>query len=98
MKKLLSAVAFALALIFAAPSASFAKSTPAASSKTDKIDLNSATAEQLKTLPGIGDAYSAAIIKNRPYSGKDDLIGKKNVIPKATYAKIKDLVIAKKVK
>jgi competence protein ComEA len=69
----------------------------AAAMSGDLIDVNSATAAQLKALPGIGDAYSAAIIKNRPYSGKDDIVGKAGV-PQATYDKIKDKIIAKQSK
>jgi competence protein ComEA len=68
-----------------------------AAGKAELIDINTATQEQLKTIPGIGDAYSKKIIDNRPYASKDQLVSKK-VIPAAVYAKIKDLIIAKLLK
>ena len=60
----------------------------------DKIDINRASAEELRKIDGIGEARSAAIIKGRPYRSKDELVSK-NIIPKAVYDKIKERIIAK---
>ena len=79
----------------AAPAQSAAPAT--APSATDKLDINSATKDQLKALPGIGDAYSQKIIAGRPYHTKLDLVHEK-IIPQATYDKIKDQIIAKQPK
>ena len=72
-----------------------AKPVAAAAKADDKIDLNRAKADELMKLDGIGEARAKAIIKGRPYNGKDDLVAK-NIVPQAVYDKIADQIIAKK--
>jgi len=74
------------------PATSTAKS--ASATKAKLVDINSATKDELDTLPGIGDAYAAKIIAGRPYKMKTELARKK-IIPQSTYDKIKDQIIAK---
>ena len=73
------------------------KAAPAAEARKEPMDLNTASEKELATLPKIGEARAKAIIKGRPYSGKDELINKK-IIPQDAYDAIKDVVIAKHAK
>ena len=90
-------ILFAAGLSYAADMKAKAVDQLKTAAKTELIDINSATDQQLKSLPGVSDVYSKKIIDNRPYKKKDQLVSK-NVIPKGTYDKIKDLIIAKQPK
>jgi DNA uptake protein ComE-like DNA-binding protein len=60
----------------------------------DKLDVNSASSEELTNLKGIGEIYAAMIVRDRPYRERKDLI-KRKVIPVAVYEDIKDEIVAK---
>ena len=104
-KLLRSPFTLALALLLsapvmatAAPFAASAKTTASSqAANADKLDINTATPDQLKAFHGIGDAYAKRIIDGRPYTAKNQLVTR-GILPQATYNKIKDQIIASKPK
>jgi DNA uptake protein ComE-like DNA-binding protein len=70
------------------------KAAPAPTAAAKLIDINHASEKDLMTLKGIGDVRAKAIIKGRPYSGKDDLV-RKMIVPEAVYNDVKEQIIAK---
>ena len=71
----------------------FAADTKASQARSAPVDLNSATADELEALPGIGKATAKKIIEHRPYARKDELVEKK-IVSRGTYDKIRDRVVA----
>ncbi len=97
-RRLLTLALFAGSVVGVVPAQTPAapKSATAAAATADagKLDINTATPDQLKALKGVGDAYSKRIIDGRPYTAKNQLTTR-GILPAATYNGIKDLIIAK---
>ncbi|HWF67115.1 MAG TPA: helix-hairpin-helix domain-containing protein [Acidobacteriaceae bacterium] len=90
----------ALAVTFAVVPATWALSPAPASgqmssmqSTMGQVDINTASADQLKAIPGIGDVYAKKIIANRPYTSKNQLVSK-GVLPQGVYNKVKGQLVA----
>jgi len=87
------------------PAATMAPSAPAMPKAADTavapkgslVDINTASATELKALPGVSDSDSAKIIQGRPYTDKSQLVSR-HVVSESTYDKIKDHLVAKQPK
>jgi competence protein ComEA len=105
VSRILCAVGLAVALTvvpaswaFASPQRSGqARSRASAHSAITHVDINTATADQLKSLPGMGDVYARRIIAGRPYHSKDQLVSK-GILPRSVYDNIKNNLIAHQIK
>jgi len=88
------------------PATAQTQATEAASSRTkpqtvaEKIaaskqllDINTATADQLSALPGMGAAYAQRVITGRPYTAKNQL-ATRGILPKDEYERIRELIVA----
>lgn len=98
MHKLIAPLLISLPL-FAFPAYADTKAAPKpaetkAGAKVEPLDINSASAEELAALPGVGDAYAKKIIAGRPYAKKDQLVTKK-IVPNTAYQKFKAKIVAK---
>ena len=78
----------------AAPTATPAKPPVTADApRTSTVDINTATAADLKALPGMTEADAAKVMQGRPYRDVGELVSKK-IVPDAEFAKIKDRISA----
>ena len=60
----------------------------------DVIDINSASEQELKKLPGVGTLRAKAIVHGRPWRSKNDLVDK-HVLPDHVYEDVKDRIVAR---
>lgn len=57
------------------------------------MDINSATADRLQCLNGIGPLYARKIVEGRPYHNTEELVTK-NVLRRSSFDKLKDRIVA----
>jgi hypothetical protein len=64
-------------------------------SRDKPLNLNTATQEQLQSLPGVSEADADRVIAGRPYQEPKELLTRR-ILPKAEYDKISDRITARK--
>jgi len=95
-------IAFVAALIAAAPAFAQTATAPAArpvaptairqtaaTPETARVDVNSATADQLAAVKGVTAIYAEAIVKGRPFKSVDELSTRK-ILPADVFAQVKE--------
>jgi DNA uptake protein ComE-like DNA-binding protein len=70
-----------------------AKTSNAAPSPSERVDINQASLAELERVPGMTPTWAARIVRFRPYRTKQDLMDK-GVVSTQVYDRIKDFVIA----
>jgi DNA uptake protein ComE-like DNA-binding protein len=94
MRRIVIAVVAVLIASATIAGAQMPKAGDAVKAITGPLDLNSASLDQLKALPGVGEQYAKKIMDGRPFKKVDELMSK-NIVPKSVYDQIKSLVAIK---
>ena len=61
--------------------------------ETALLDINTASVEALRALPGMGLVYAQRVLGGRPYSAKNQLVTR-GILPENAYARIRDQIVA----
>ena len=92
-----SSVAVRNAETHAQASAVGSRGMPAPPTPDKRVDINRATMAELMTIPGITPSWAGRIVRFRPYHAKSDLL-QRGVLPSDVYDRIKNYVVAHRVK
>lgn len=99
LRRITTLLLLTLALSAAAPTRSAAAPAAGTAATETRVNINTATVEELTMLPGIGPSYAQRIVehreKNGPFKKVEDLLNVRGIGEK-TFEKIRDrLTIAK---
>jgi DNA uptake protein ComE-like DNA-binding protein len=97
---LLIPLACTAVLVAFAPASSVAQSTTttthstASGAKAARVDINTASKDELMSLPGVDGASADRIINGRPFARKHQIV-KRKMVSRAVYEQIKDQIVSK---